>query len=70
MTAYATSNTRNLPLASKTPLQAMTDWHKLMPELFNKQPCSLGAYGTAFWPKDCKGVCSVHKHIKKVHMIR
>ena len=25
-------------LGSKTPLQAMKDWHKLKPELFNKQP--------------------------------
>ena len=25
-------------LSSKTPLQAMKDWHKLKPELFNKQP--------------------------------
>ena len=25
-------------LGSKTPLQAMKDWHKLMPELFRKQP--------------------------------
>ena len=26
---------------SKTPLQAMKDWHKLKPELFKKQPCHL-----------------------------
>ncbi|MFT6272164.1 MAG: hypothetical protein ACJA0F_001002 [Dinoroseobacter sp.] len=25
-------------LGSKTPLQAMKDWHKLKPELFKKQP--------------------------------
>ena len=25
-------------LSSKTPLQAMKDWHKLKPELFKKQP--------------------------------
>ena len=25
-------------LGSKTPLQAMKDWHKLKPELFRKQP--------------------------------
>ena len=25
-------------LGSKTPLQAMKDWHKLKPELFNKKP--------------------------------
>ena len=25
-------------LGSKTPLQAMKDWHKPKPELFNKQP--------------------------------
>ena len=25
-------------LASRTPLQAMKDWHKLRPELFKKQP--------------------------------
>jgi len=25
-------------LGSKSPLQAMKDWHKLKPELFNKQP--------------------------------
>ena len=28
-------------LGSKTPLQAMKDWHKLKPELFKKQPCYL-----------------------------
>ena len=26
---------------SKTPLQAMKDWHKPKPELFKKQPCHL-----------------------------
>jgi transposase InsO family protein len=25
-------------LASRTPMQAMKDWHKLRPELFKKQP--------------------------------
>ncbi len=25
-------------LGSKTPLQAMKDWHKLKPELFKKRP--------------------------------
>jgi len=28
-------------LGSKTPLQAMKDWHKLKPELFSKQPYHL-----------------------------
>jgi len=28
-------------LASKTPLQAMKDWHKLKPEVFREQPCHL-----------------------------
>ena len=28
-------------LGSKTPLQAMKDWHKLKPELFRKQPYHL-----------------------------
>jgi transposase InsO family protein len=28
-------------LTSKTPLNAMKDWHKLRPELFKKQPCYL-----------------------------
>ena len=28
-------------LGSKTPLQAMKDWHKLKPELFRKQPFHL-----------------------------
>ncbi len=28
-------------LGTKTPLQAMKDWHKLKPELFKKQPCHL-----------------------------
>ena len=32
-------------LGSKTPLQAMKDWHKLKPELFRKQPYHLpGCY--------------------------
>jgi hypothetical protein len=28
-------------LQSRTPLQAMKDWHKLKPELFKKKPCYL-----------------------------
>ena len=28
-------------LGSKTPLQAMKDWHKLKPDLFKKQPYHL-----------------------------
>jgi hypothetical protein len=28
-------------LGSKTPLQAMKNWHKLKPDLFKKQPCHL-----------------------------
>ena len=28
-------------LGSRTPLQAMKDWHKLKPELFKKQPYHL-----------------------------
>ena len=28
-------------LGTKTPLQAMKDWHKLKPELFRKQPYHL-----------------------------
>ena len=38
---YVTLYNQQLPqaaLASKTPLQAMKDWHKLRPELFRKQP--------------------------------
>jgi len=31
-------------LGSKTPLQAMKDWHKLKPELFKKQPYYLPGY--------------------------
>jgi hypothetical protein len=36
-----TRHNQQLPqsaLASRTPLQAMKDWHKLRPELFKKQP--------------------------------
>jgi transposase InsO family protein len=38
---YVTLDNQQLPqsaLASRTPLQATKDWHKLRPELFNKQP--------------------------------
>src|SRR6056300_59442 len=38
---YVTLYNQQLPqsaLASRTPLQAMKDWHKLRPELFKKQP--------------------------------
>ena len=38
---YITLYNQQLPqaaLASRTPLQAMKDWHKLRPELFRKQP--------------------------------
>ena len=38
---YVTLYNQQLPqaaLASRTPLQAMKDWHKLRPELFRKQP--------------------------------
>ena len=38
---YAWLYNQQLPqsaLRSKTPLQAMKDWHKLKPEMFNKQP--------------------------------
>jgi len=31
-------------LGSKTSLQAMKEWHKLMPALFNKQPNFLPEY--------------------------
>jgi transposase InsO family protein len=34
-------------LASRTPLQAMKDWHKLRPELFKKQPYYLTGCDTA-----------------------
>ena len=30
-------------LASRTPLQAIKDWHKLKPELFYEEPCYLTA---------------------------
>jgi len=33
-------------LASRTPLQAMKDWHKLRPELFKKQPYYLTGFDT------------------------
>ena len=42
---YASLYNQQLPqsaLGSKTPLQAMRDWHKLKPELFRKQPYHLG----------------------------
>ena len=38
---YVTLYNQQLPqsaLASRTPLQAMKDWHQLRPELFKKQP--------------------------------
>ena len=38
---YVTLYNQQLPqsaLASRTPLQAMKDWHKLRPELFKEQP--------------------------------
>ena len=35
-------------LGSKTPLQAMKDWHKLKPELFNKQPYYCPGCDTSF----------------------
>jgi len=38
---YVTLYNQQLPqlaLASRTPLQAIKDWHKLRPELFRKQP--------------------------------
>ena len=41
---YALLYNQQLPqsaLGSKTPLQAMKDWHKLKPELFRKQPYHL-----------------------------
>ena len=37
-------------LGSKTPLQAMKDWHKLKPELFRKQPHHLPGCGMAEIP--------------------
>ena len=43
---YALLYNQRLPqsaLGSRTPLQAMKDWHKLRPELFQKQPyCPTG----------------------------
>jgi hypothetical protein len=47
-------------LGSKTPLQAMKDWHKLKPELFKRQPyyrpgCDIGEYPTSlFYPAHLK----------------
>ena len=39
-------------LGSKTPLQAMKDWHKLKPELFRKQPYYLPGCDTyGCWQK-------------------
>jgi len=41
---YVLLSNQQLPrsaLGSKTPLQAMKDWHKLKPELFKKQPYHL-----------------------------
>jgi hypothetical protein len=37
---------QQLALGSKTPLQAMKDWHKLKPEFFRKQPYYLPGCGT------------------------
>jgi hypothetical protein len=41
---YAWLYNQQLPqsgLGSKTPLQAMKDWHKIKPQLFRKQPYDL-----------------------------
>jgi hypothetical protein len=41
MHRYVLLNNQQLPqsvLQSRTPLQAMKDWHKLKPELFKKNP--------------------------------
>ena len=40
-------------LGSKTPLQAMKDWHKLKPELFKKQPYYLPGCDSCAVPSDC-----------------
>ena len=37
-------------LGSKSPLQAMKDWHKLEPKLFTKQPYYLPGCDTVFDP--------------------
>jgi transposase InsO family protein len=34
-------------LGSKSPLQAMKDWHKLKPQLFRRQPYDLPGCGTS-----------------------
>jgi len=39
-------------LGSKTPLQAMKDWHKLKPELFKKQPYHLPRCDSGISPAD------------------
>ena len=39
-------------LGSKTPLQAMKDWHKLRPKLFRKQPYYLTGCDTYGYPLD------------------
>ncbi|WP_222101736.1 hypothetical protein [Jannaschia seosinensis] len=41
MAGFYSAVDKQLPqaaLASKAPLQAMKDWHKIKPELFKKQP--------------------------------
>jgi S1-C subfamily serine protease len=48
---YVTLYNQQLPqaaLASRTPLQAMKDWHKLRPELFKKQPYYLTGCDSGF----------------------
>jgi hypothetical protein len=38
MYGFTTNQLPQSALGSKTPLQAMKQWHKIKPELFKKQP--------------------------------
>lgn len=55
---YAAPYTQQLlqsALGSKTPLQAMKDWHKLRPELFRKQPYHRPGCDCHMGPRDWPG---------------
>ncbi|WP_426034826.1 integrase core domain-containing protein [Cypionkella sp. TWP1-2-1b2] len=51
-------------LGSKTPLQAMKDWHKLKLDLFRKQPCHLP--GCDSYPSDSDPFVSRYNGLTQV----
>ena len=51
-------------LGSKTPLQAMKNWHKLKPELFNKQPYYRPGCDTLMWHAPLREKQNLDKHTR------